>query len=87
MSSLLGAAAALAAGLLLIRIGLRIGRRAGVFTGSFWQTFFQFAGYRIKRLYPVPLILAGTLCIGWGGALLYAWLRAYYAARLGHFGP
>jgi hypothetical protein len=87
MSGLLGAAAAMAAGLLLIRLGLRVGRRTGVFTAAFWQTFFQFAGYRAKHLYALPLLLAGTLCIGWGGALLYAWLRAYYAARLGHFGP
>ena len=87
MSGLIEALAALLVGAVLIRIGLRSGRRAGLFSSAFWQTFFRFAGYRLKRLYAIPVLLAGTLCIGWGGALLYAWIRAYYAARLGHFGP
>lgn len=87
LSGLIEALAVLLAGAVLLRIGFRSGHRTGAFTSAFWQTFFRFAGYRLKRLYAVPLLLAGTLCIGWGAALLYTWIRAFYAARLGHFGP
>jgi len=72
------------AGLVLLRIALRQGRRAALFSSAFWVTFPEFARYRLKRLWPAPLGLAGAILLIWGLVLLFQWLVAYYAARLGH---
>ena len=72
------------AGLVLIRIGLRQGRRDAIFSVAFWATFPEFARYRLKRLGPAALGLAGAILLIWGLVLLFQWVVAYYAARLGH---
>jgi hypothetical protein len=72
------------AGLVLLRIALRQGRRAALFSSAFWLTFPEFTRYRLKRLWPAPLGLAGATLLIWGLVLLFQWLLAYYAARLGH---
>lgn len=71
-------------GAVLLRIAFRLGRRAGLFSSAFWGTFSEFAPYRLKRLWPVGLALAGAILLIWGLVLLFDWLLAYYAARLGH---
>jgi hypothetical protein len=71
-------------GVVLLRIALREGRRAALFTRAFWITFPEFAPYRRKRLWPVVPGLAGAILLIWGLVLLFQWLLAYYAARLGH---
>ncbi len=72
------------AGVILIRFALRQGRRAALFSSAFWVTFPEFARYRLKHLWPAPLALAGAILLIWGLVLLFQWLLAYYAARLGH---
>ena len=72
------------AGLTLLRIALRQARRVALFSSAFWATFREFAPYRLKRLWPAPLGLAGAILLIWGLVLLFSWLLAYYAARLGH---
>jgi hypothetical protein len=71
-------------GIVLLRIALRQGRRAALFSSAFWVTFPEFARYRVKRLWPAPLGLAGVILLIWGLVLLFRWLLDYYAARLGH---
>ena len=71
-------------GFLLLRIAVRHGRRAALFSSAFWVTFPQFARYRLRRIWPAPLGLAGVILLIWGLILLFQWLLAYYAARLGH---
>ncbi|TMF90158.1 MAG: hypothetical protein E6I07_02650 [Chloroflexi bacterium] len=72
------------AGILVLRIALRQARRMALFSTAFWATFREFARYRFKRLWPAPLGLAGAILLIWGLVLLFSWLLAYYAARLGH---
>jgi hypothetical protein len=72
------------AGLALIRIALRQGHRDALFSATFWTTFPQFARYRLRRLWPAALGLAGAILLIWGLFLLFQWLLAYYAARMGH---
>ena len=72
------------AGVVLLRTALRQGRRDALFSREFWGTFPKFARYRLKRLWSVPLGLAGVILLIWGLVLLFEWLLAYYAARLGH---
>jgi hypothetical protein len=62
-------------------------RRNGLLGSTFWESFFQFAPYRLKRLGSVAMGALGAFLLIWGCGLLFAWVRAYYAARLGHFGP
>ena len=71
-------------GVVLLRIALREGRRVALFSRAFWVTFPEFARYRRKRLWPAPLALAGGILLIWGLVVLFQWLLAYYAARLGH---
>jgi hypothetical protein len=71
-------------GLVLLRIALLMGRRAALFSSAFWATFREFARYRLKRLWPAPLGVAGAILLIWGLVLLFQWVLAYYAARLGH---
>ena len=71
-------------GLALLRIALRQGRRSALFSSAFWLTFSEFPRYRLKRLWPAPLGLAGAILLIWGLILLFQWVLAYYAARLGH---
>jgi hypothetical protein len=71
-------------GFILLRIALRQGQRAALFSSAFWVTFPEFARYRLKRLWPVGLGLAGAILLIWGLVLLFLWVLAYYAARLGH---
>jgi hypothetical protein len=71
-------------GVVLLRIALAEGRRAGLLTSAFWFTFREFARYRRKRLWPAGLGAAGAILLIWGLILLFRWLLAYYAARLGH---
>jgi hypothetical protein len=71
-------------GLVLLRLALREGRRAALFSSAFWVTFPEFARYRLRRLWPVPLGLAGAILLIWGLVLFFQWVLAYYAARLGH---
>jgi hypothetical protein len=72
------------AGIILLRIALRQGRRDALFSATFWATFPEFARYRLKRLWPAGLGLAGAILLIWGLLLLFQWLLAYYAARMGH---
>jgi hypothetical protein len=71
------------AGWVLLRIAVRAGRRAALFSGAFWLTFPEFARYRIRRLWPAGLGLAGLILLIWGLIFLFRWLLAYYNARLG----
>jgi hypothetical protein len=71
-------------GVILLRIALRQGERAALFSSAFWVTFPEFARYRLKRLWPAGLGLAGAILLIWGLVLLFQWVLAYYAARLGH---
>ena len=71
-------------GVLLLRLALQEGRRAGLFSSAFWATFPEFARYRLKRLWPAALGLAGAILLIWGLVLLFQWVLAYYAARFGH---
>ena len=72
------------AGIVLIRVAFRQGGRDALFSTTFWATFPEFARYRLRRLGPVALGLAGAILLIWGLVLLFQWLLAYYAARLGH---
>ncbi len=72
------------AGFVLIRIALRQARRDALFSATFWGTFPEFARYRLKRLGPAVLGLAGAILLIWGLVLLFQWVVAYYAARMGH---
>jgi hypothetical protein len=71
-------------GIVLLRIALRQGRRDALFSTTFWATFPEFARYRLKRLWPGLLGLAGAILLIWGLVLLFQWVLAYYAARMGH---
>ena len=71
-------------GIVLLRIALRQGRREALFSTTFWATFPQFARYRMKHLGPALLGLAGAILLIWGLVLLFQWVLAYYAARMGH---
>jgi len=72
------------AGIVLLRIALRQAQRSALLRTAFWATFPQFARYRLKRLWPVALGLAGAILLIWGLVLLFQWVLAYYAARMGH---
>jgi len=72
------------AGFALLRVALRQGHRDALFSATFWVTFPQFARYRLKRLGPAAVGLAGVILLIWGLILLFQWVIAYYAARLGH---
>ena len=72
------------AGFVLLRIALRQAERGALLSTAFWATFPEFARYRLKRLWPAALGLAGAILLIWGLVLLFQWLLAYYAARLGH---
>jgi hypothetical protein len=72
------------AGWILLQIAIRAGRRAALFSGTFWLTFLEFARYRVRRLWPVGIGLAGLILLIWGLIFLFRWLLAYYDARLGH---
>ena len=72
------------AGFALLRIALRQGRRDALFSTTFWVTFPQFARYRLRRLGPAAVGLAGAILLIWGLVLLFRSVLAYYAARLGH---
>ncbi len=71
------------AGLLLLRMAIRQGRRDALFSATFWATFPEFARYRVRRLWPVALGLAGAILLIWGLVLLFHWVLAYYDARFG----
>ncbi len=81
---LIGGLALCLLGLVLLRIAIQAGRRAALFSSAFWITFPEFARYRLKRLWPAVPGLAGAILLIWGLVLLFRWLLAYYAARLGH---
>ena len=81
---LIGGVALSLVGLVLLRIAVAEGRRVGLLCGAFWLTFPEFARYRRKRLWPVLLALAGGILLIWRLVLLFQWLLAYYADRLGH---
>jgi hypothetical protein len=72
------------AGFVLLRIALRQAQRSALLSTAFWATFPQFARYRLRRLWPALLGLAGAILLIWGLVLLFQWVLAYYAARLGH---
>ena len=72
------------AGFVLLRIGLRQGRRDALLSATFWTTFPQFARYRLRRLGPAALGLAGAILLIWGLVLLFQLVLAYYADRMGH---
>jgi hypothetical protein len=74
-------------GAVILRAAWLQARRRGLLTSAFWQSFFEFAPYRVKRLGSLVLGALGAFLLIWGAGLLYGWVRAYYAARLGHFGP
>jgi hypothetical protein len=81
---LIGGLALCLLGFILLRIAVREGHRAALFTSAFWVTFPEFSRYRLKRLWPAVPGLAGAILLIWGLVLLFLWLLAYYAARLGH---
>ena len=81
---LIGGLALCLVGLILLRIAVREGRRGALFSSAFWITFPEFARYRLKRLWPAGLGIGGAILLIWGLVLLFQWLLAYYAARLGH---
>jgi hypothetical protein len=72
------------AGFILLRIAIAQGRRAALFSSAFWITFPQFPRYRLRRLWPAAPGVAGAILLIWGLVLLFQWLLAYYAARMGH---
>jgi hypothetical protein len=72
------------AGIVLLRIALRQAQRDALFSTAFWATFPEFARYRLKRLWPAAMGLAGAILLIWGLVLLFQWVLAYYAARMGH---
>ena len=72
------------AGVILLRFAVAEGRRVALFTSAFWTTFPQFPRYRLRRLWPAAPGIAGAILLSWGLVLLFQWLLAYYAARLGH---
>ena len=72
------------AGWVLLQIAIRAGRRDALFSTTFWLTFSEFARYRVRRLWPAGLGLAGLILLIWGLIFLFRWLLAYYDARLGH---
>jgi len=72
------------AGVILLRFAVAEGRRAALFTSAFWTTFPQFPRYRLRRLWPAAPGIAGAILLIWGLVLLFQWILAYYAARLGH---
>jgi len=72
------------AGVILLRFAVAEARRAALFTSAFWTTFPQFPRYRLRRLWPAAPGIAGAILLIWGLVLLFQWLLAYYAARLGH---
>ncbi len=71
-------------GAVLLRIALAQARRVALFSSAFWVTFPEFARYRLKRIWPAAVGLAGVILLIWGLVLLFQWVLAYYAARLGH---
>lgn len=71
-------------GFLLLRMGLAGARRGALLDATFWRTFRQYASYRIRRIWPVVPGLAGLILFIWGLILLFQWILAYYADRLGH---
>jgi len=71
-------------GFALLRIALRQAQRGALLSTTFWATFPEFARYRLKRLWPAALGLAGAILLIWGLVLLFQWVLDYYAARLGH---
>jgi hypothetical protein len=71
-------------GFVLLRIAIREAQRVALFSAEFWLTFRQYARYRVRRLWPAGLGLAGLILLIWGLVFLFRWLLAYYAARLGH---
>jgi len=71
-------------GIVLLRIALRQGRRDALYSTTFWATFPEFARYRLKRLWPAGVGLTAAILLIWGLILLFQWVLAYYAARLGH---
>lgn len=74
-------------GVLVLRLAIRRARRAALLSATFWLTFPEFARYRLKRLWPAPLAASGVILLIWGLILLFRWLLAYFAARLGHPAP
>lgn len=72
------------AGTGLLRIAIGQGRRDALFSATFWATFPEFARYRLRRLWPAAVGLAGAILLIWGLVLLFQWVLAYYAARMGH---
>jgi hypothetical protein len=72
------------AGFVLLRIALAQARHDALFSATFWATFPEFARYRVRRLWPVALGLAGAILLICGLVLLFQWVLGYYAARMGH---
>jgi len=72
------------AGIVLLRIALRQAQRSALLSTAFWATFPQFARYRIRRLWPAALGAVGVILLICGLVLLFQWVLAYYAARMGH---
>jgi hypothetical protein len=72
------------AGVILLRFAVAEGRRGALFTSAFWTTFPQFPRYRLRRLWPAAPGIAGAILLIWGLVLLFQWVLAYYAARMGH---
>jgi hypothetical protein len=69
---------------ILLYIALAAAHRFGLRSRSFWATFRPFLRYRVRRLWPIPLGLAGLILLMYGAISLFTWVLAYYAARLGH---
>jgi hypothetical protein len=74
----------LGGGAILLRLALRGARRVGLLSRSFWATFWEYGRYRVRRLWPAPVGLAGLILLMYGAVSLFQWVLAYYAARLGH---
>jgi hypothetical protein len=72
------------AGIAMLRVALKSGRRLGLLSRTFWQTFPQYPGYRVRRVWPAAAALAGLILLICGAVFVFRWILAYYAARLGH---
>jgi len=44
----------------MLRVALKSGRRLGLLSRTFWQTFPQYPGYRVRRVWPAAAALADT---------------------------
>ncbi|MDQ6884670.1 MAG: hypothetical protein M3077_10625 [Candidatus Dormibacteraeota bacterium] len=74
----------LGSGIWLLSLAWSAARRYGLTSRSFWATFGRYRRYRIRRIWPAAVGLAGLILVIAGAVTGFIWVLAYYAARLGH---